>query len=150
MSGPDTERNCAVARRITFELFAAGQLELMEALTTPALVNHGQTDGVPDTQGRASLANAIARVRGGFPDLAYTLIHEVASDDWVVHHLSAQGTHTGHFAGSAPTGRHASWREVHFMRFEDGRMAEQWGVVDRLAVLQQLGLLPPPPLSSRP
>jgi predicted ester cyclase len=144
MSGPDTERNRAAARRITFDLFAAGNVHLMEELTTPGFVNHGQTGGVPDAEGRASLANAIARVRGGFPDLHYELLHEVASGDLVVHHLGAQGTHRGDFAGAAPSGRQANWREVHVMRFEAGRMAEQWGVVDRLAVLQQLGLLPLP------
>lgn len=144
MSALDTDRNRAAARRITFDLFAAGNLALMDELTTPGFVNHGQTGGVPDTEGRASLANAIARVRGGFPDLRYELLHEVANDDMVVHHLSAQGAHMGDFAGAAPTGRHAIWREVHIMRFEDGRMAEQWGLVDRLGVLQQLGLVPPP------
>jgi predicted ester cyclase len=31
------------------------------------------------------------------------------------------------------------------MRFQNGRMVEQWGVVDRLTALQQLGLAPTPP-----
>ncbi len=77
MSGEDCNR--AAARRITFELFAAGNLALMDALTTPDFVSHGQR------------------------------------------------------------------REVHVMRFSAGRMAEQWGVVDRLSALQQLGLAPAPP-----
>lgn len=144
MSDASLDRNRAAARRISFDLFAAGNTALVEELTTPRFVNHGQTQGVPDAEGRASLANAIARVRGGFPDLQYELLHEIAEGDLVVHHLLARGTHAGPFAGAAPTGRSASWREVHVMRFEDGRMAEQWGVVDRLAVMQQLGLLPPP------
>lgn len=138
------ERNRAAARRISFELFAAGELGLMDELTTPGFVNHGQTGGVPDADGRASLANAVARVRGGFPDLHYELLHEIAEGELVVHHLQAQGTHLGDFAGAASSGRVAQWREVHIMRFEDARMAEQWGVVDRLAVLQQLGLMPSP------
>jgi hypothetical protein len=91
------DENRAVARRITFELFASGDLSLMEELTALDFVNHGQTPGVPDREGRTSLA--------------------------------------------APTGRLATWREVHVMRFAAGRMVEQWGVVDRLSVLQQLGLL---------
>jgi predicted ester cyclase len=99
---------------------------------------------VPDADGRASLANAVARVRGGFPDLRYELLHEIAEGDLVVHHLQAHGTQLGEFAGAPASGRTAHWREAHIMRFEDGRMAEQWGVVDRLAVLQQLGLAPVP------
>ena len=135
----DAERNRAAARRITFELFADGNLALMDELTTPDFVNHGQTPGVPEEQGRASLANAIARIRGAFPDFRYDLVHEVAEGDLVVHHLAARGTNTGPFAGGGPTGRPAKWGEVHVMRFQAGRMAEHWGVVDRLGVLQQLG-----------
>ena len=139
------ERNRAAARRVTFELFAGGNLALMDELTTPDFVNHGQTPGVPEKEGRASLANAIQRVRGAFPDFRYELVHEVAEGDVVVHHLAASGTQTGPFAGAGPTGRPAKWREVHVMRCSAGRMAEQWGVVDRLSALQQLGLAPAPP-----
>lgn len=135
----DAERNRAAARRITFELFAQGNLALMDELTTPDFVNHGQTPGVPEEQGRGSLANAIQRIRGAFPDFRYDLVHEIVEGDLVVHHLTASGTQDGPFAGGGPTGRAAKWREVHVMRFQAGRMAEQWGVVDRLGVLQQLG-----------
>lgn len=134
------DANRTAARRITFELFAAGKLALLDELTTAEFVNHGQTPGVPDAEGRASLANAIQRVRAAFPDLRYELVHEVAEGELVVHHLAASGTQAGPFAGAGPTGRPAKWREVHIMRFSAGRMAEQWGVVDRLGALQQLGL----------
>jgi predicted ester cyclase len=138
------DQNRAVARRVTFELFAGGNLAVMDQLTTPDFVNHGQTPGVPETEGRASLANAIQRVRAAFPDFRYELVHEVAEGDIVVHHLAASGTQTGPFAGAGPTGRSAKWREVHVMRFSGGKMVEQWGVVDRLSALQQLGLAPLP------
>ena len=108
-------------------------------------MNHGQTAGVPDTEGRASLAHAIQRIASAFPDFRYDLVHELAEGEIVVHHLTASGTQSGPFAGAAPSGRRAMWREVHVMRFQAGRMAEQWGVVDRLSALQQLGLAPSPP-----
>lgn len=144
MEATTTDRNRAAAQRITFDLFAAGQVGLMDPLTAPDFVNHGQTPGVPDTGGRASLANAIQRVRSAFPDLRYELVHEVAQGDLVVHHLLAHGTHQGPLGPMPATGKAASWREVHVMRFANGVMVEQWGVVDRLAILQQLGLAPAP------
>jgi predicted ester cyclase len=130
----------AAARRITFDLFARGELALIDQLTTPGFVNHGQTPGPPEADGRANLANAVQRVRAAFPDLGYEIAHEIAEGDFVIHHLVARGTHLGPLAGAAATGRAATWREVHLMRFENGRMAEQWGVVDRLGILQQVGL----------
>ena len=132
-----TTDNRAVARRITFGLFAAGDLAQLEELTTPDFVNHGQTPG--PGSGRENLRNAIRRVRAAFPDLHYTLQHELVDGDFVLHHLTARGTHQGPLAGHAPTGKSASWAEMHLMRFAGGRMSEQWGVVDRLGLLQQLG-----------
>lgn len=134
--------NLAAARRVTFELFQDGKLALMEHLTAADFRNEGQTAG-PE-QGRANLANAIQRVRAAFPDLRYHLEHEIAEGDAVVHHLVARGTHRGPIAGFPATGKPAMWREMHLMRFADGRMIEQWGVVDRLGLLQQLGLVPSP------
>lgn len=135
-----TDRNRAAARRITFDLFAAGEVALIDRLTSTDFVNHGQTPGVPDSEGRASLSNAVQRVRSAFPDLRYELVHEIADGDLVVHHLLAHGTHQGPLGPMPATGKAASWREVHVMRFADGVMVEQWGVVDRLSILQQLGL----------
>jgi predicted ester cyclase len=137
--------NRATARRVTFELFAIGNLSLLDELTTSAFRNHGQTPGPAEADGRANLANAVERVRAAFPDLSYEIEHELADSDLVVHHLIARGTHLGPLAGAGPTGRTAIWREAHFMRFEHGKMAEQWGVVDRLGILQQLRLAPAAP-----
>lgn len=139
--------NRAAAQRITFDLFARGDLSLLDELTTPDFRNHGQTPGPAEADGRANLANAVQRVRAAFPDLSYEIEHEVGEGDLVVHHLTARGTHLGALGGAAPTGRKAAWREAHVMRFENGKMAEQWGVVDRLGILQQLGLAPGPPPS---
>lgn len=129
--------NRAVARLVTFELFAKGDLARLDELTTPDFVNHGQTAG--PGSGRENLKNAIARVRAAFPDLHYTLEHEIVEGEFVLHHLNARGTHKGPLAGHPPTGRSAAWAEMHLMRFAGGRMSEQWGVVDRLGLLQQLG-----------
>ena len=134
--------NLAAARRVTFELFQDGNLALMDELTAADFRNEGQTAG-PE-QGRANLANAIQRVRAAFPDLRYHLEHEIAEGDAVVHHLVARGTQRGPIAGFPATSKAAVWREMHLMRFADGRMIEQWGVVDRLGLLQQLGLAPSP------
>lgn len=134
MSGAD---NGKVARLITFELFAKGDLARLEELTAPDFINHGQT--ASPASGRENLRNAILRVRAAFPDLHYTLEHELADGEFVLHHLTARGTHGGPLAGHPSTGKPAVWAEMHLMRFADGKMAEQWGVVDRLGLLQQLG-----------
>lgn len=134
-----SDDNRTIARLVSFELFARGDLNRLAELTTPDFVNHGQTAG--PASGRDNLKNAIERVRAAFPDLSYTLEHEMAEGDLVLHHLTARGTQSGALAGRPATGKEAVWAEMHLMRFRDGRMSEQWGVVDRLGIFQQLGLI---------
>jgi predicted ester cyclase len=51
------------------------------------------------------------------------------------------GTHQGEYLGLPPTGRSVTYNEIFIFRFEDGRIAETWGVVDVLAQLRQLGAI---------
>jgi predicted ester cyclase len=44
--------------------------------------------------------------------------------------------------GLAPTGRSVTYNEIFVFRFEGGRIAETWGVVDVLAQMRQLGAIP--------
>jgi predicted ester cyclase len=44
--------------------------------------------------------------------------------------------------GLAPTGRSFASRQVHIVRFQDGKGIEHWAVRDDLAMLRQLGALP--------
>ena len=46
--------------------------------------------------------------------------------------------------GSLPTGGSFTIAGIDVIRFEDGRMAEHWHVVDQLTLMQQLGLIPAP------
>jgi hypothetical protein len=46
----------------------------------------------------------------------------------------------GDFLGM-PTGKHASWEEVHIGRMANGKVVD-WGVVDQLTMLQQRGSCP--------
>jgi len=49
--------------------------------------------------------------------------------------------------GIAPTGRHMEVDEVYFLRVQDGKFVEFWGLEDNLARMRQLGLLPPRPVA---
>ena len=49
------------------------------------------------------------------------------------------GTHRGEFFGVPPTGKRASIRVMDFVRYQDGKVAEHWNVVDVAGLMQQLG-----------
>jgi predicted ester cyclase len=40
------------------------------------------------------------------------------------------------------SGKHATWTETHIVRLVNGRVAEHWGNIDQVSMLQQLGFMP--------
>ena len=69
----------------------------------------------------------------------------VAEGDKVVGRFKCSGTHRGEMMGIPPTGRRQEVDEVYFLRVEDGKFVEFWGLEDNLTRMRQLGLLPPRP-----
>jgi predicted ester cyclase len=54
------------------------------------------------------------------------------------------GTHRGKFLGEAPTGKRMEVDEVFFLRVQNGRFVDFWGLEDSLKRMRQLGLIPSP------
>ncbi|WLW55605.1 ester cyclase [Streptomyces sp. YU58] len=80
-----------------------------------------------------------------FPDIHVAAEDVIAEGDRVVSRNTVTGTHRGEFRGLAPTGRTVRYDEIFVFRFEDGRIAEIWGVVDVFTQLRQLGVVPEVP-----
>lgn len=77
-------------------------------------------------------------------DTEMTPLHLVAEDDWVVMHYRATGTHQGAYFGAAPTGRRVTAEGLVMCRIADGKIVEDFGWMDLIPVLQQVGALPTP------
>jgi predicted ester cyclase len=79
--------------------------------------------------------------RAAFPNLRMDPEDVLASGDKVVARVRATGTHKGELMGLPGTGKSVDVQLIDIMRFdEDGLVAEHWGVVDMLAMMQQLGM----------
>ena len=86
-------------------------------------------------------AESSSSYRAAFPNLRMEPEHVLASGDIAVARVRATGTHRGELMGMPATGRSVDVQLIDIMRFDqDGLVAEQWGVVDTLAVMQQLGV----------
>ena len=59
--------------------------------------------------------------------------------EWAAAFGRQEATHSGPFMGLAPTGRRVQIRYMDFWRVEDGRIADNWVMVDFPHVLAQLG-----------
>lgn len=128
----------AIAARIPLEAFAAGRIEVLDEILGDDYVVHVLP--AEGTGGVDVLAGLIGRLRSAFPDLAYTVDDVISAGTTVAMRATATGTQTGQLQSLPPTGKRASWTEMHFLRFDGERIVEHWGVADEFAALQQLGI----------
>jgi predicted ester cyclase len=73
-----------------------------------------------------------------------TIDAQFADGDYVTTRFTAHGTHDGELLGTPPTGRDVEISGITISRCSNGRIAEEWELVDALGVLQQVGALPAP------
>jgi predicted ester cyclase len=89
---------------------------------------------------RAFLEGTLA----AWPDLRLEVAHVVAEDDWVMGRSVATATHTTPVMGLPPTGKQVTTTFWDLHRFDEaGLIVETWNLMDSLALMRQLGLLPP-------
>jgi predicted ester cyclase len=77
-----------------------------------------------------------------FPDWRDEIVELVAEGSTVAGRFRCSGTHLGEFLGEAPTGKRMDVEEVFFLRVEEGKFVDFWGLEDSLNRMRQLGLLP--------
>jgi predicted ester cyclase len=78
----------------------------------------------------------------GFPDLRVTIEDMIAEGDKVVIRFTTHGTQQGALGSIPPTGKQVAVPTIEITRIADGKIVEDWGLDDRLGMLQQLGLVP--------
>ena len=135
------EENKAIVRRYVEEVFNQGHIHVIDELFASDYVNHGSIPGNP-VQDREGMKQVEIATHAALPDINYEVVHIVAEDEWVTHHWTATATHSGTFMGVPATGRHFSASGMVFTRIVDGKIVEQWRIVDVFGMLQQLGALP--------
>ena len=136
------EQNKAVIRRLVEEVINKGNIGLFDELVASNLVDHALPPGFPP--GAQGVKQFFSLLRAAFPDFHYTIEGVVGEGDYVVQRLTAQGTMKGEFMGMPPSGKHAVWSSMDFIRLKDGKVVEYWGIEDQLSMLQQLGFAPTP------
>jgi predicted ester cyclase len=132
-----------VVRSLIENGFNEGDLEIVDAITSPDLVEH-QNFGPDHAPGAPGVRAVVESLRRAFPDFRLAIEDLVADGDTVWLRMVATGTNEGSFMGHAPTGRQMRVDVFDAIRVENGRMVEHWGVPDRLGALLQLGLAGPP------
>lgn len=136
-----TEQNKARFRRVYEEGLNGGILAVADELIDPDCLDHEAHPG--GDRGPESMRALITMLRTAFPDLHFEIEELVAEGDTVAGRLTMTGTHEGPLMGMPPTGHSVRQKNMHFVRFRDGKAVEHWGVRDDMSMMQQLGVIPP-------
>ena len=132
--------NTEALRRVIEDGFGGGDLSVADQFAGATIIEHEY--GAPSPSSGPELLKAmISEARTQMPGLTMTVEDAIADGDKV----------WARSVGRAPGPRQDEALTITVFdvcRFEDGRIVEHWGVPDRFALLDQLGVLPPPPSAS--
>ena len=97
----------------------------------------------PGPKGRQAIRAFFESSHQSWPDIQIVVEHAVAEDNWVMGRSVATATHTTEVLGVKPTHKRIETTFWDLHRFdEDGLIIETWNLMDSLAIMSQLGLLP--------
>jgi predicted ester cyclase len=137
-----TEQNKQVVRRWREER-NKGNWDIIDELHAPDYVGH--VAGVPGPlRGREALKQLFVGYWEAFEVGTSTPEPDVliAEGDFVAGRESITARHIGVFQGLAPTGKHTTVTSTDIYKIKNGKIVEQWTEIDRLGLVQQLGILP--------
>jgi predicted ester cyclase len=123
--------------------FSKGDLTVFDKYTSLDFVEHQYGFNPPNIE---SVKKAILSLHNAFSDFSMTIEDLVVFDDKVWGRMTARGIQKGQFGPMPPTGIKIEITVIDIMRFNEGKLIEHWGVPDRMAAMEQLGMKPPPKL----
>lgn len=126
--------------RCLYDLINAGDIDGFGRQLADDFVERNEVPGIPPT--KAGVVQYFQMLLAAFPDFRMEVEDVIASSDKAVARVRVTGTHKGEFMGIPATDRSAAVNLIDITRFgDDGLAHEHWGVVDQLALLQQLGVI---------
>jgi steroid delta-isomerase-like uncharacterized protein len=139
------ENSIDIAQRNKFNYLKAKEAfnnyKMAECIAFYAL-NH-EVKSKQSEKGRASIEAFLEGMHATWSDIQIKVEHVVAEDNWVMGRSVATATHSKTVLGVPPTHKKikATFWDLHHFD-EDGLIKETWNLMDNLAIMQQLGLLP--------
>jgi steroid delta-isomerase-like uncharacterized protein len=130
------KENKALVLRFYEEGVNQGRLDLFDHLLADNFVEREEMPGMEPN--REGVKQWFAGMRAAFPDLKFDVHFTMTDGDKVAAYLTMSGTQAAEFMGMPSQGRAFSVKTVDIVRFENGKVAEHWGVTDTGAMMQQL------------
>ena len=130
----------ATVRRM-YDLINGGDIDGFGEHLADNFVEHEVTPGLAPN--RDGVKKFFLMQLGAFPDLHMAAEDVFACGDKVVARVKYTGTNKGDFMGMKASGKRADVQLIDMFLFDsNGRVCEHWGVIDLMAMMQQLGFVP--------
>jgi steroid delta-isomerase-like uncharacterized protein len=141
-----SDQPTAVVRQLFEAVLQQGDLDALEALAAPDIVDHSAA-AAGWAPGRAGFRQHVVWFRGLLADLQVTVDQLVAEGEWVVVCWTASGRQVQPLFGIPATGTSVRVAVVSTVRVRDGRIVAYHPRPDRLGFLQQVGAVIRPPIA---
>ena len=131
------QANIAHVRRYIEELLMTGTFAIASELVAPgfSIDRSAMPDAIAGPEG---LHKQMDMLKLAFPDLELRIADLFGNDDKVVARFEAPGTHTGEFAGIAPTGRKVMWKGIVIYHVKDNKVTHAWACWDDVGLVQAI------------
>ncbi len=126
----------AAFQRYIDEAWNRGNMSILDEMMAPNYARY--MNGPQPPLDREKQKQRIMGFRTAFPDIHIDIVDTFAEGDKVVSRMEGRGTHQGEFLDVLPTGKSVAIYAIDIVRFADGKIVEQWGVMDMLSILQQI------------
>ena len=142
------DENKALIRYLIEEALNKGNLNLADQFFSEDYLVHIPAN--PHTpRGPQAFKNVIRMWRAAFPDWQMTIETLVAEGDYVANRFTTRGTHKAPLMGIPQTNKLMVVHGQELHRLKEGKVAETWVCDDIPGIMQQLGIVPPPPIKPR-
>ena len=135
--------NKEIVRHLTEEVWTNRNLTVADEFIAAGYVGHDPSQPEP-IRGPDGFKQFAAMYQAAFQDAAVMIDDQIAEGNLVVTRWTGRGTHSGELMGIAPTGKEVTVSGITISRLADGKIAEEWQLMDTLGMLVQLGAVPQP------
>jgi steroid delta-isomerase-like uncharacterized protein len=133
-----SEANKAVVRDC-YDKASHGEFGALPHIVTEDYVLHPE-----DVRGADGLQEMVESYRAALSGLTVTVEHQFAEGDYVATRFTIRGRHDGELMGTPASGKEIEVSGLTISRCRDGRIEEEWELVDVPGLLTQIGALPEP------
>ena len=142
-AGDSTEAaNVAAYKKMNDDFMAGKKDDFLNGIADNYL-DHNPDTVMSKKPGKEAAAEMFAIITGAFTEMSMTYSHIMASGDMVFSHATMSGKNSGAMGPDMPaTGK--SYKDVEFyevVRYENGKYAERWGLMDINTMMAQMGMM---------